>query len=129
MKILYDTNIVLDLFLEKEPYVSDALMLFNYLEHGIIKGFLCATTITTLEYLLNKTLKAKKANEIISVLLKLFEIAPVNRLVLEEALSVSFHDFEDAVLYQSAIHCGAEGIVTRDIKGFKKALFPDTFFL
>src|SRR3990167_8992638 len=102
MKILYDTNIVLDLFLERAPYVNDALKLFNYLENGTIKGFLCATTITTLEYLLNKTLKTKKANEIISVLLKLFEIAPVNRLVLEEALSVSFHDFEDAVLYQSA---------------------------
>lgn len=61
---------------------------------------------------------------IISILLKLFEIAPVNRLVLEEALNINFHEFEDAVLYQSAIHCGAEGIVTRDIKGFKNADFP-----
>lgn len=124
MRILYDTNIVLDLFLERKPYVMDALQLFNLLENGTIKGFLCATTITTLEYLLNKTVKPKKSHDIISTLLKLFDIAPVNRLVIEEALTVNFHDFEDAVLYQSAIHCGAEGIVTRDIKGFKSADFP-----
>jgi len=46
----------------------------------------------------------------------LFEVAPVNRLVLEEALTDDFTDFEDAVIYESARHIGADCIVTRNPK-------------
>ena len=121
MKILFDTNVVLDLLLDRKPFVEHSQELFAMVESGKIDGFLGATTITTLEYLLHKALSTKEANGIIRKLLKLFEIAPVNRLVLEDAIDSSFSDFEDGVLHAAAIHCGVQAIVTRDQKGFSKA--------
>lgn len=121
MKILFDTNIVLDLLLERQPFVEQAQLLFEKVESGQINALLGATTITTLDYLLTKTLGTRQAKQIIKKLLALFEIAPVNRLVLESALESNFTDFEDAVLHAAAIHSGAQSIVTRDEKGFSKA--------
>ncbi|OGT44857.1 MAG: twitching motility protein PilT [Gammaproteobacteria bacterium RIFCSPHIGHO2_12_FULL_38_11] len=121
MKIMFDTNIILDLLLERKPFVDYAQDLFDKVESGKIDGYLGATTITTLDYLLTKSLPSKEAKKIIKTLLKLFEIAPVNRLILEDALDAGFLDFEDAVLHSAAIHCGVQAIVTRDEKGFSKA--------
>lgn len=48
-------------------------------------------------------------------------MAPVNRLVLEAALAGDFNDFEDAVIHEAACHVGADAIVTRNRKDFRKA--------
>ena len=120
MIILFDTNVVLDLLLDRKPFVEHSQELFAMVESGKINGFLGATTVTTIEHLLQKSLSTKEANGIIRKLLKLFEIAPVNRLVLEEASDGKFTDFENAVLHAAAIHCGVQAIVTRDEKGFRR---------
>ena len=82
---------------------------------------MCGTTITTVYYLAAKTLGAARAQEEIKKLLTLFEVAPVNRLVLESALAVDFNDFEDAVIHEAACHVGADAIITRNLKDFKKS--------
>ena len=56
MKIVFDTNIVLDVLLEREPFASLSINLFNAVEQQVIQGYLCATTITTIDYLLSKSL-------------------------------------------------------------------------
>lgn len=124
MRVLFDTNIVLDLLLDRKPFVEHAQALFDRVESNELKGYLGATTVTTLDYLLSKALSAQEAAQIIKKLLKLFEVAPVNRLVLENALERGFSDFEDAVLHAAALHCGVQAIVTRDEKGFQKAQLP-----
>ncbi len=112
---------ILDLLLDKKTFAQNAQLLFEKVESGEVDGYIGATTITTLDYLLAKSLSAKEATRIIKKILKLFEVAPVNRLVLEEALASGFLDFEDAVLHAAAMHCGVQAIVTRDEKGFSKA--------
>lgn len=124
MKILFDTNVVLDLLLDREPFSPTSAQLFSKVESGELSGYICATTITTLHYLASKVVEAKHAHEDIEKLLTLFEIAPVNRSVLKSALSSKFKDFEDAVVHEAAMNAGAQGIVTRDISGFKKAKMP-----
>jgi hypothetical protein len=63
-----------------------------------IDGFLCATTITTTHYLLTQSLPTSKARDALRKLITLFEIAAVNRPVIERALGSKIIDFEDAVL-------------------------------
>ena len=72
MKILFDTNIVLDLLLDRKPFVHHAQTLFEKVESGKINGYVGATTITTLDYLLTKSLSTREAKKIIKKLLKLF---------------------------------------------------------
>jgi predicted nucleic acid-binding protein len=121
LKILFDTNIVLDLLMDRLPYSDAAVELFSKVEDGTIIGYLCGTTITTVFYLAAKTIGAARAREEIRKLLTLFEVAPVNRHVLESALVLDFNDFEDAVIHEAACHSGADVIVTRNQKDFKKS--------
>ncbi len=124
MKVLFDTNIILDLLLDRKPFSEHASFLISRVERSEIDGFLCATTITTIHCLLTKYLDKRKSIESIHSIMALFEIAPVNRLVIENALESKFSDFEDSVLHESARHAGAEYIITRNIKDFKKSGIP-----
>lgn len=107
MKILFDTNIIIDVFLDRKPFSEHASYLMSKVERSEITGFLCASTVTTIHYLLSKYLDKEKAIESINSLMALFEVASVNRLVIENALQSKFIDFEDAVLHESARHAGA----------------------
>jgi predicted nucleic acid-binding protein len=119
--VLFDTNVVLDVLLDRDPFAGDAANLFACAERGELDAFLCATTITTIHYLASKALGADQARILVKKLLSLFEIAPVNRSVLESAEDLDFTDFEDAVLHEAARHAGVQAIVTRDPKGFAQA--------
>ncbi len=124
MKVLFDTNVILDVLLDRKPFSEDAIWLVSKVEAGEIGGYLCATTITTIHYLASKSIGAKAAQQAIASLLSLFEVAPVTRVVLDDALNSGFTDFEDAVLYQAAAHAGVDGIVTRNGADFTKAALP-----
>jgi len=71
-----------------------------------------------------RALGRQAAGQHVETLLSLFAIAPVNRLVLEEALRSRFHDFEDAVLHEAALHAGVKYIVTRNLTDFQQASIP-----
>ncbi|MCD6389989.1 MAG: PIN domain-containing protein [Desulfobulbaceae bacterium] len=124
MKVLFDTNVIFDVLLDRESFADDASCLLSKVERSEITGFICATTITTIHYLATKALGAHTASRHIDSLLFLFVIAPVNRLVLEGAAKSKFNDFEDAVLHESALHAGARYIVTRNSVDFKRSQLP-----
>ncbi len=121
MKVLVDTNVVLDVLLDRQPFAKSAARIFAFVEESKIEGFLCATTVTTVDYLLGQALAPAKARQALRQLLHLFEIAPVNRPVLEQALQSRISDFEDAVLEQSARLVGADAIATRNVRDFEKS--------
>jgi len=121
MKVLLDTNIVLDLLLDREPFGELAKKIFIKIENKDIDGFLCPTTITTIYYLLNKHLSKNKCDEAIKSLLEIFNIVKIDKHVLQESLSSSGSDFEDSVIYTSAKFEEVDIIITRDKKGFKNS--------
>ena len=124
MKILLDTNVVLDLLMQREPFYNDAVKIFNKIEAKEYKAYLCATTITTIHYLLSKHASKQQAKSSINVLLELFDIATVNKKVLQLADSIDFKDYEDGVLYASAKSVEVDAIITRNEKDFKKSDIP-----
>jgi len=121
LNILFDTNVILDALLDREPFGTDAAGLFNAVEDCAINGLICANSVTTIFYLIRKGMHIQQARHKLRLLLELFEIAPVNRSVLENALNLSFADYEDSVVYQSAVSVNADGIVTRNQKDFIKS--------
>ena len=129
MRVLVDTNIVLDVLLARRPFVGASAEVFGLVEHSKIEGLLCATTITTIDYLLTQAMPRPVARQALQKLLELFEIASVNRAVLEEAIHSKLADFEDAVIDQAGRLAGAEVVVTRNQQDFRyatlKVLGPD----
>ena len=124
MNVLFDTNVILDVLLEREPYVTSASQLFALVDNGRITGWIGATTATTIYYIATKSFGARKARDQIRALLALFDVAPINRDVLAAALDVGFPDYEDAVLHEAARVIGAAAIVTRDRQHFARATIP-----
>jgi len=124
MKVLFDTNIVLDFLLDRKPFSDHAAFLFTMVERTEIVGYLASTSITTIHYLTEKVLNKHHATSHVKTLLSLFEIAPVNRGVLESAVNSKFVDFEDAVIHEAALQAGVKYIISRDKTGFKKSSIP-----
>ncbi len=124
MNILFDTNVILDVMLDRTPFSEPASQLLSLVERGEISGIICATTVTIIHYLSTKVLGKDTSKNQIKDLITLFEIASVNRTVIENVFKAKLNDFEDAVIYQAASHSGAEAIVTRDPKGFKNSKLP-----
>jgi predicted nucleic acid-binding protein len=117
--ILFDTNVILDVLLDRQPHSFASGAAWAFVENGKAEGMLAAHAITTLHYLVRKELGNPKAKRVISEILKVFEVAAVNRSVLDEALESSLSDFEDAVTAAAAHAAGCDCIVTRDPKGFR----------
>lgn len=124
MKVLFDTNVVLDVLLARDPHVHDASKLFALVDRGLLVGSICATTATTVHYLAAKSVGAARARVLVQELLELFQVAPVDGAVLERALHLAFSDFEDAVLHEAASASGVSAIVTRNGGDFVEATLP-----
>ena len=118
---MFDTNVILDVMLLREPFYKSSAFLLAEVERKNIEGFVCSTTITTIHYLVEKTKGRKTALSQIDNLLKIFRITQVDKPCLESALKSKFKDFEDAVLNESAVREGVEGIVTRNENDFKQS--------
>ena len=121
MRLIVDTNVVLDVLLDRRPFVEPAARLFALIERSKIEASVCAATLTTVHYLLTQSLSREEGRRALQGLLELFEIAPVNRPVLEGALQSKIEDYEDAVLEQAGRLVGADAIVTRNTKDFRKS--------
>ncbi len=121
MKVLLDTNVVLDLLLACKPFADEARAIFVLVENQEIEGYLCATSVTTLHYLIEKETDKTEADEIIGMLLGLFGVAPVTHEVLSDASVRNGGDYEESVIYTSAERMHIDFIITRDKKGFSSS--------
>ena len=124
MKVLFDTNVVLDVLLAREPHAVVAAKLLALVDKGKFEGVICATTVTTIHYLASKAVGPDPAKRCLRELLALFDVAGVDRDVLDSALGLDFQDFEDAVLHEAARAAGAAAIVTRNGKDFGNTVIP-----
>lgn len=124
MKVLIDTNVVLDFLQEREPFVENAVKLFERIDTGEVEGFITATTITNIYYIVRKVAGKVVAQDAIAQILLDLNICAVNLEILEQALALNFEDFEDAVQYACALAYNVDAIVTRDISGFVNSNIP-----
>jgi predicted nucleic acid-binding protein len=123
--VLFGADVLLDVLLEREPYVQVATRLLALVDNGRIEGSICATAVATLYYVGAKDLGRKRAHEQVRTLLGVFEVAPVDRDVLQRALDDDgFSNYEDAVVHEAAHAAGVSAIVTRNGRDFAKATIP-----
>jgi len=118
-RVLVDTNVVLDVLLDRLPHASASAAIWAAIESQVIEGLLSAHAVTTIHYLIRKQLGDAKAKRTIGVMLQVFEVAAIDGPILAEALQLHFADFEDAVTSAAAKAADCDWIVTRDAKGFR----------
>ena len=121
IKALFDLNIILDVLQQREPFYEISAQLLASAEIGKINGFIAPHSLTTLFYLIEKDQSAAHAKVIITGLLQVLEVATIDQSTIEQALSLPYRDFEDAVQMMAAVQCKAEYLVTRNVKDFQPA--------
>jgi predicted nucleic acid-binding protein len=119
-KVFVDTNILLDVFLNRESFAEDAVAIFSDCESGKIKGFVSAISLNNLHYILSRYIGKGNALEAVRIVLNLFTVVSLDYKLLHLAADMTYPDFEDAIQYHSALQVNADCIITRDVAHFPK---------
>jgi predicted nucleic acid-binding protein len=125
MRLLVDINVALDVILERAPWATEGALLFSAIQEGRAEGYLAAHTIPTIHYIVRENRKNRAvADAAVGKLLRIFTVVAAENTELHEALALGFPDFEDAVQAACAAKVGADWIVTRNARDFKKSPIP-----
>lgn len=118
MKILIDANIVLDVALERQFYLTLSEQVLLHIEQGKLEGYISASTFTDLYYIIRKERGRTWALEFLTQLLTFCKIAAVDQHVIANASMSPLRDFEDSVQYETAAASQLNAIVTRNPEDF-----------
>ena len=124
MRVLVDTNIFLDDLLDREQFGTEAKALFEAIQSQRIEGYVSATTVTDIFYIVRKQKGLQIAKQAVSDILDGMRVCTVDRSILEAAISSNLPDFEDAVQLACAVFENLDAIITRDTQGFAGATLP-----
>jgi len=124
MRVLLDTNVILDVWLAREPFWKDSAAVLAKAERKEIEGWICPTTITTLHYLGKRVLGEQKTRSLLDQLITICKVGKMSRQTFKVALESEITDFEDAVIEAVSIGSGVDMIATRNIGDFKKSKIP-----
>ena len=125
MKVLVDTNIVLDVLLKQTPFYNDSFVIFQLADSKCISGILAAVSLTNIFYLLRKAkIDSDKVYQTMDKLISLFAVAPVIETTIADALALRWKDFEDAVQYIVAKENKVDFIITRNKTDYKTSGIP-----
>ena len=119
IKALVDTNVIIDFFLGREPFCRNAEIVFQKMNSSECEGYVSASAVTDIFYLLQKAKGHFKAKEDLLELIKVLDILEVNKNTVITALLFDWKDFEDAVQAQVAIENGLDVIITRNPQDYR----------
>ncbi|MHC1776439.1 MAG: PIN domain-containing protein [Lentimicrobium sp.] len=122
IKVLIDTDVILDFFFDRQPFSDDAAKVLSLCELNRIHGFVTPVIISNIYFILRHTAKHKKVLEKISHLLKIIDVLVIDKTIVLQALDSGFNDFEDALQNYAAEKKGDVGlIITRNIRDYRKS--------
>jgi predicted nucleic acid-binding protein len=119
-KVFLDTDVLLDIFLEREPHHTTALRLLTVLRQ---KGTACYTSplvLANMNYLLSKAKGRDYALGRLRSLRRMVDVAPIGQTTVDNALSTPHRDLEDSLQMYCALENGIQTLVTRNVKDYPK---------
>lgn len=125
MRVLIDTNVILDILQKREPFFTDSYRALRRALENDAECLISASAATDIFCVLRKSLgSAQQAKEHIDQLAQVVSFADVQGMDIHTALMRAMPDFEDAVVDAMAERSGASYILTRNIKDFTGSVVP-----
>lgn len=118
MRVLLDTNVVLDYLLDCAPFAEAAAGVWEAHRQGRIEAFISAITPINIFYIARKLKGVSSALAITRALIAEFKVITLNERILRYAISMPLKDYEDAVQIASAVLSNLDAIVTRNLKDY-----------
>jgi len=123
MKILLDTNIVVDVLSRRGGY-EESLQVLRYCEMRKVEGIASTATIMDVMYIMRKHMDAGKMRDAVRTFLTLVDVVEIRESDILAALDSEMSDFEDAVQAFCSKRNRADYIVTRNKKDFTYSPVP-----
>ena len=120
-KLFLDTNVVLDLLGEREPFYDAIAKIVSLSDKGKIQLTVSALTYSTIFYILSRFEEKEIVKEKIRKFKIVAQTSDLTDKIIDKGLASKFKDFEDALQYYSALKSGCSIIITRNGKDFKLA--------
>jgi predicted nucleic acid-binding protein len=131
MNVFFDTNVLMDVLLQRHPFVDESREVWFLAERGKVVGLVSALSFPNIYYVARKALGAETALSMMSLLRDTLTAVPLDEQILNQAMDAKFSDFEDAIQYFSALRADAECLLTRNPDHFPasglRALSPEEF--
>lgn len=124
MKVLIDTNVILDVLCGRTEFLEASSKVWKYCEVDKLTGVISALSVPNIVYILRKELDPDKTKEIIDRLLLIFDVVELTAEDLQKAAEMKTADYEDAVQMCCAERINADFIVTRNIRDFVSSPVP-----
>ena len=118
IRVFLDADVILDLFVQREPFHLQAVRLFSRLRRSKTPGFTSPIVAANVHYILSRVKNQRYAMEKLRQLRKLVSIAPVTEEIVDAAIHSSQKDFEDSLQFHCAVTNRMDIIVTRNVKDF-----------
>lgn len=123
-KIFLDSDVILDLLLERDPYYRDITLLFDKIKTSNITLCTSSICILNINYLLRKSYSKDIVKEILNKFLQFVKILSIDSGIIHASLNSDFADMEDGVQYYCSLNNGISEIITRNIKDYKHSKIP-----
>lgn len=124
MKVLIDTNVILDVLCGRAEFLEASSRVWKYCEINKLSGVISALSVPNIVYILRKELDPDKTKEIIDRILLIFDVAELKAEDLRKAAEMKTSDYEDAIQMCCADRINADFIVTRNIRDFVSSPVP-----
>jgi len=125
IRLLIDTNIIIDLLAKRERFYPEAAALFSLADKNKLTLTVSSLTFANTNYILSKLKSNNEARTILRKFKVLVETLALNDKITELALNDErFSDFEDGLQYYSTIENQIDIIITRNLKDFKNSKIP-----
>lgn len=124
MKVLIDTNVVLDFALERVPFQDEAKKIFKAIDEHHVTGYLIASAVTDIYYFISKAYGNEPASAFISHLVGITQIIAVDKELIQNSLQLGWSDFEDSLQFLGGKSVSSVAIITRNPKDFKASDIP-----
>ncbi|MHB1688654.1 MAG: type II toxin-antitoxin system VapC family toxin [Ignavibacteriaceae bacterium] len=121
IKLFVDSDIILDLLVEREPHYIHAARLFTLIDQNEIIAYTSPLIFANLHYLLKKQTTNLLALKSLRKLKTFINVLPIDERVIEQSLNSEFNDFEDAIQYFTAVNNGITLIITRNKIDYKRS--------
>jgi predicted nucleic acid-binding protein len=118
MRLLFDTNVVLDVLLVREPWAKELKPIWEARRVGRVQGFVAATSLTNIFYIARRLSTAERARQAVRSCMGSLAVIPVDAATVEMADRLPGQDLEDNLQIACALVAGLDGILTRDVAGF-----------
>lgn len=121
MKIFLDTNVMIDLIIERQPFYNEIAIIITLAEKSDVEIYTSSLSFVNTFYVASKDYPKNHVLETLKKFRIICNVSLIDEFNVDKSLISNFEDFEDAIQYNSAVHHNCDFIITRDKNGFKNS--------